>query len=111
MAGFLRQPSVQVILTVDGGEQRVGGVALLDAGQTSLAVGPEVPEEDVVSVVGVGDAAEAVERVVLAAGGLALGVGRGQFVAGGVEGPMGGAAVGGVQLAGVAQAIDGVARG
>jgi hypothetical protein len=64
----------------------VGGVALLDAGQTSLAVGALVPEQDVVAVVGVGDAGEAVQGVVLAAGGLALGVGRGQFVAGGVEG-------------------------
>ena len=111
LAGFLGQASVRVVLAVDGGEQGVGGVALFDVGEASLAVGPLVPEEEVAAVVGIGAVGEAVEGVVLTEGRLALGVGVGQFVAGGVEGPAADAAVGGVEAGGVAQAVDGVARG
>ncbi len=111
LAGFLGQASVRVVLAVDGGEQGAGGVALFDAGEASLAVGPLVPEEEVAAVVGIGAVGEAVEGVVLTEGRLALGVGVGQFVAGGVEGPAADAAVGGVEAGGVAQAVDGVARG
>jgi len=111
LAGFLGQASVRVVLAVDGGEQGVGGVALFDVGEASLAVGPPVPEEEVAAVVVIGAAGEAVEGVVLTEGRLALGVGVGQFVAGGVEGPAADAAVGGVEAGGVAQAVDGVARG
>lgn len=111
LAGFLGQASVRVVLAVDGGEQGAGGVALFDVGEASLAVGPLVPEEEVAAVVGIGAVGEAVEGVVLTEGRLALGVGVGQFVAGGVEGPAADAAVGGVEAGGVAQAVDGVARG
>jgi len=111
LAGLLCQASVPVVLAVDGGEQGVGGVALFEAGEASLARGALVPDEEVAAIIGVGDAGEAVERVVLPVGGLAFGVGVRPFVAGGVEGLAAGAAVGGVEAAGVAQAVDGVARG
>ncbi|KFB67090.1 MAG: hypothetical protein CAPSK01_003453 [Candidatus Accumulibacter vicinus] len=97
-------------MAVDGGEQGVGGVALFDAGEPAQVSGPLVPEEEVAAVVVIGGAGEAVEGVVLPAGGLALGVGVGQFVAGGVEGLAADATVGGVEAGGVAQAVDGVAR-
>ncbi len=102
---------------------RIVGVAraaasVADLAQATEAIGAgraargAVPSEaDVLAGAGIGDAGQAVERVVRVAGADAARVGASARVAGGIERVVGGAAVGRDFAREVAQAVDGVGGG
>jgi hypothetical protein len=94
-AGLADQAARRVVGVLETADELVV-LPVFDAAQAADAVGALVPEDIAAPAVGVVDAAEAVEGVVVEGGGLALAVGAADFVAGGVMAAAGQATVGAV---------------